>query len=313
MITFESIEAEFLKHNEEIPMNNNNWLSCETYKLTKQEKDFAVYMVEKINRSAKKIFEQAYEEQFLKEFLIYDDKDNRGVMTIIEDEKYYCIQVSFERDINNYNIIKLIHEKIESIVSIKGNKDLYLNINAYNTIIVNYFRNYGFVQDSFGFEYRMDRTDEKVNDLSNFSLAEGLSFRKFENDYTQNYLNLLENSFREQDVMCGEEHKLGENTVSWLKKANEKNEFGALWKDNCLIGLYVLDGEYISNIAILSDYKGKGYGTVILNHCLKDIFINKEYNETYLYVYAVNIKAQKMYLKNGFEVSAFYSESTYNK
>lgn len=294
-------------------MNNNNWINCETYKLTKEEKSFAIYMLSKINRSAKKVFEQAYAEQFLKEYFIYDDKDNRGVITIIEDEKYYCIQVSFERDINNYNIIKLVNEKIESIVSTKGNKDLYLNINAYNTIIVNYFRNSGFVQDSFGYEFKMDRTVEKVNELHNFKLREELSFRKFEDDCIQDYLNLIEDSFREQCLMCGEKSELGENTVSWLKKADEKNEFGALWNDNCLIGIYVLDGEYISNIAILSEYKGKGYGTVILNHCLKDIFINKEYNEAYLYVYAVNIKAQKMYLKNGFEVSAFYSENTYNK
>lgn len=294
-------------------MNINNWIRCETSKLSKQEKDFAIYMLNKINRSAKKIFEQAYEEQFLNEYFIYDDKDNRGVMTVIEAEEFYAIQISFERDINSYNVIKLVHEKIKSIILIKGDKDLYLNINAYNAIIVNYFRNYGFVQDSFGFEYKMDRTAEKVNELHNFELREGLSFKKFENDYTQNYLNLLEDSFKEQDIMCGEEHKLGENTVSWLKKADERNDFGALWKDNCLVGLYILDGEYISNIAILSEYKGKGYGTVILNHCLKDIFITKKYNETYLYVYAVNIKAQKMYLKNGFEVSAFYSENTYNK
>lgn len=240
---------------------NNNWISCKTCKLTKQEKSFAIYMLSKINRSAKEVFEQAYEGQFLKEYLIYDDKDNRGVITII----------------------------------------------------VNYFRNYGFVQDSYGFEYSMNKTEEKIEELSNFELCEGLSFRKFEDEYTQDYLNLIEDSFMEQCLICGEKSELGENTVSWLKDADERNDFGALWKDDCLIGLYILDGEYISNIAVLSEYKGKGYGTVILNHCLKDIFINKEYNEAYLYVYAVNIKAQKMYLKNGFEVSAFYSENTYNK
>ena len=292
-------------------MNNNNWIIRESSGLTRQEKSLDIYMLSKINRSAKEIFEKAYEKQFLKECLIYDDKDNRGIITIIEDEKYYSIQISFERDINSYNIIKPVHDKIKSIILIKGNKNLYLNINAYNTTIVNYFRNYGFVQDSFGFEYRMNKTSEKINELYNFKLTEGLSFKKFENSEAQNYLNLIEDSFMEQCLMCGEKSELGENTVSWLKKADEKNEFGALWKDDCLIGLYVLDGEYISNIAILSEYKGKGYGTVILNHCLKDIFINKEYNDTYLYVYAVNIKAQKMYLKNGFEVSAFYSENTY--
>ncbi len=292
-------------------MNTNNWINCETCKLTKQEKSFAIYMLSKINRSAKEVFEQAYKEQFIKEYLIYDDKDNRGVITIIEDEKYYCIQISFERDINNYNIIRLVHDKVKSIVSVKGSKELYLNINAYNTIIVNYFRNYGFVQDSYGFEYSMNKTEEKIEELNSFNLREGLSFRKFEDKYTQDYLTLIEDSFMEQCLVCGEKSELGENTVSWLKDADERNDFGALWKDDCLIGLYVLDGQYISNIAVLSEYKGKGYGTVILNHCLKDILINKEYNETYLYVYAVNIKAQKMYMKNGFVVSAFYSENTY--
>lgn len=296
-----------------IKVSNNNWINCETSKLTKQEKSFAIYMLSKINRSAKKIFEQAYEQQFLKEYLIYDDKDNRGVMTVIEDKDYYAIQISFERDINSFNIIKPVHDKIESIILMKGNKDLYLNINAYNNTIVNYFRNYGFTQDSYGFEYSMNKTAEKINELYNFKLDEGLSFKKFENSEAQNYLNLIEDSFMEQDLMCGEKSELGENTVSWLKKADENNDFGALWKDDCLIGIYVLDGEYISNIAVLSEYKGRGYGTLMLNHCLKDIFINKEYNDTYLYVYSVNIKAQKMYLKNGFEVNAFYSENTYSR
>ncbi len=293
-------------------MNNNNWISCETSNLTRQEKSLAIYMVRKINRSARKIFEQAYEGQFLKECLMYDDKDNRGIMTVIEGEDYYSLQISFEKDINNYNTIRYMHDKIKSIIEMKGNKDLFLNLNAYNTTIINYFRNYGFIQDSLGFEYSMNKTVQKIHELSDFKLDDCLVFKKYEDRCSQDYLSLLEDSFREQDQICNEKSELGENTVLWLKKADEKNNFGALWKDNCLIGLYVLDGEYISNIAVLSEYKGKGYGTIILNHCLKDIFINKEYNDTYLYVYAVNTKAQKLYLKNGFEVSAFYSENTYN-
>jgi len=293
-------------------MNNNNWISCETSNLTRQEKSLAIYMVKKINRSARKIFEQAYEEQFLKECLMYDDKDNRGVMTVIQGKGYYSLQISFEKDISNYNTIRYMHDKIKSIIEVKGNKDLFLNINAYNITIINYIRNYGFAQDSLGFEYIMNKTVQKIHELSDFKLDDCLEFKKFEDSCSQDYLRLLEDSFREQNLLCNEKSELGENTVSWLKKADEKGEFGALWKDNCLIGLYVLAGEYISNIAVLSEYKGKSYGTKILNFCLKDIFINKEYNDTYLYVYAVNTKAQKMYLKNGFEVSAFYSENTYN-
>ncbi|QSX05112.1 GNAT family N-acetyltransferase [Sedimentibacter sp. zth1] len=293
-------------------MNNKNWYSCDISNLTKEEKSFATYIVRKINRSAKELFEQAYEKQFLKECLIYDDKDNRGVMTIIESDDYFSCQVSFERDVNSFNIIKTIHDKLKNIISLKGTKDLYLNINGYNTIIINYFRNYGFVQDSLGFEYSMSKTTEKLKELSNFKLNDNLEFKKFKDNYAQDYLILLEDAFKEQDIACNEEYKLGESTILWLKKANERNGFGALWKGDCLIGFYVLENEYISNIAILSKYKGKGYGTVILNHCLKDIFINKKYEETYLYTYAINTKAQKLYLKNGFEVSAFYSENTYS-
>ena len=292
-------------------MNNNNWISCEASNLKINEKNFFIYMVRKINRSAKKIFEQAYTGQFLKECLIYDDNDNRGVFTIIEGEDYYSLQISFEKDISKYDTIRLMHDKIKSIINVKGNKELYLNINAYNTTIINYFRNYGFVQDSLGFEYSMIKTVQKINELNDFKLNNCLEFRKFEDNHSQDYLSLLEDSFREQDLICNEKSELDEKTVLWLKKAGEKNEFGALWKDNCLIGIYVLDKEYISNIAVLSKYKNQGYGNIILNHCLKDIFINKEYNDTYLYVYAVNTKAQKLYLKNGFEVSAFYSENTY--
>ena len=289
---------------------NDNWICCKTTDLKEQQICFIKNMVRKINRSAKSTFEQAYKEYFLKECFLYDDTNNVGVMTVIEGEDYISVQVSFEKDVNNYNIIRFIHDKINEIIGLKNNKDLYLNINAYNVTIINYFRNYNFVQDSHGFEFTIKRTDQKSYELYNFKIDDNLKFKKFEDDYSFDYLNLIKDSFKEQDLLCNEESNLGEDTILWLKKADENNEFGALWKDDCLIGLYVLDNEYIVDIAVLTKYKGLGYGTIILNHCLKDIFINKGLDECYLYTYAVNVKAQKMYLKNGFEVSAFYSENT---
>ncbi len=188
---------------------------------------------------------------------------------------------------------------------------MYLNINAYNTIIVNYFKNYEFVQDSLGFEFSMAKTIQKIDELSSFKFDNDLVFKKFEDNHASDYLRLLEDSFREQNLACNENNALGENAILWLKTVDAKNNFGALWNKDCLIGLYVLEEEYIENIAVLSKYKGKGYGTIILNHCLKEIFINKEYDECYLYTYAINTNAQKLYLKSGFHVSAYYSENTY--
>lgn len=54
-------------------------------------------------------------------------------------------------------------------------------------------------------------------------------------------------------------------------------------------------------------------GSEILKYCLKDRVYNKKFHDVYLVTYYQNRKAQRFYLKNGFNIRGFYCENTYKK
>ncbi|QSX05122.1 GNAT family N-acetyltransferase [Sedimentibacter sp. zth1] len=283
--------------------------------MTEEQTEIVCTFVRKINSSAASLFKKAVNEKLLKCCFLFTKESNVGVMTIIEDKDYISVQISFEKDVCNFEAIKYIHQAIKSAINSKESKELYLNVNGYNTVIINYFRNYGFVQSDYGygFEFSLKSSEQKIADLMNFKMEESLEFRKFEDRYGRNYLDLLEDAFREQSEMCNEKTTIGDEHIPWLKEFDIRGEFGALWKSDNLIGLYTLNGNYIDHIAVLSKYKGKGYGNIILNYCLKYMFINKNYDECNLCTYKINYKAQKLYLKNGFRVTSFYCENEYKE
>ncbi|QVK21564.1 GNAT family N-acetyltransferase [Mycoplasmatota bacterium] len=272
-------------------------------------------MLGRINSSAKKVFNQAYEDGNLVSCLMYDDKNDRGVFTIVEGPNYYALQVSFDKDVSNYKVIKVIHEGLDKIIKVRGSKDIYLNINGYNPSIINYFRNYNFTQDSLGFEYSFSTSSETIDAISNFKVEEGLTFKGFEEENAHNYIELLDDAFRQLDIDSNEEQdryrKSGQKFLSWLRKVDEKKNFGALWSNVDLVGVYILNDDCIHTIAVNPKYEGKGFGNQIMKYCLKNLILNKKYKEVYLQVLFENKRAQKFYIKNGFEVRGYYCENTY--
>ena len=276
---------------------------------------FVTDMLGRINYSANKIFIQAYKNKGLINCLIFSDDNNKGVFTILQGSNYFSLQISFEKDVSNYKILKIIHEELNKILKIKGSKDIYLNINGYNPSIINYFRNYNFSQDSLGFEYCFSRLSENIDTISTFNIRDGLTIKSYEEKNAYKYLELLDEAFRDLNIECNEEQeqfsKNGDKFISWLRRVDEKKNFGALWNNLDLVGVYILNDDCIDTIAVNPNYEGKGYGTQLIKYCLKNMIIDKKYEEVYLRVYFQNIKAQKFYLKNSFNVRGYYSENTY--
>ncbi|SHK00187.1 Acetyltransferase (GNAT) family protein [Hathewaya proteolytica DSM 3090] len=120
-------------------------------------------------------------------------------------------------------------------------------------------------------------------------------------------MDLLEDAFREQAIQCNEKITIDDKEIEWLKDISHRGDFGALWRGNQLIGLYLLQGDELDHIAVLSKFKGLGYGTIILKYCMREMFINRNCRQIKLCTYKINYKAQKLYIKNGFRISAFYS------
>jgi ribosomal protein S18 acetylase RimI-like enzyme len=98
--------------------------------------------------------------------------------------------------------------------------------------------------------------------------------------------------------------------TAWLKGIGENN-FKTFWVKERLVGLYIVNGNYIDTIAVHPYHERKGYGSEILNYCIKDRVYENHFDELYLATYYQNRKAQRYYLKNGFDVRGFYCENTY--
>ncbi len=279
--------------------------------------DFALVndMLGRINSSAKKIFNNAYENGNLISCLMHDNKNNRGVFAIVEGPDYYVLQVSFEKDITNCKVIEVIHNGLDKIIKRKGSKDIFLNINGYNPSIINYFRNYNFTQDSLGFEYFFSTSLENLDSISNFKVEEGLTFKGFEEENAENYIELLDDAFRQLDIACNEEQdrfsKSVEKSISWLRQVDEEENFGAFWHNGDLVGVYVLQDNCIHTIAVYPEYEGKGYGSQMIKYCLNRLIFARRYKEVYLQVLFQNKRVQKFYINRGFQVRGFYSENTY--
>ncbi len=81
--------------------------------------------------------------------------------------------------------------------------------------------------------------------------------------------------------------------------------FGVFSPELCgyILIYFVLDEANIMNVAILPEFRKKGYGDALVKHCLK-LAKEKKCTRAYLEVRKNNTAAQALYLKNNFRVDA---------
>lgn len=279
-----------------------------------EDLEYARSMLLRINHSAADIFYRSYRAGRVSKKFILEQEYNHGVFTVVEGDTFYSFQLSFENDVSDYEVIKFIEEELNYIVSVQENKDIYVNFNAYNEALVNYFMEYGLVRDALGFEFYITTDSDKVNRLKDFTLRPDISAKNYEEEHSLKYLKLLDEAFRKQQIACKEEQdifsKNHEGNKAWLKGMKE-NDFKTFWVNDDLVGLYIVNENYIDFIAVHPNYERKGYGSDILNYCIKDRIYENHFDNLYLATYYQNRKAQRLYLKNGFKVRGFYCENTY--
>lgn len=283
--------------------------------MTDADLEFANDLLKRINHSAADVFNKSYINGTIRKKFVYEKDGNRGVFTIVKGNLFYSLQLSFEHDVSEYEDIKFIEAEFMDTLSIREREDIYVNFNGYNAALINYFMECGLERDSCGFEFHITADSEKVKMLKDFTVRQGLTVKRYEEEHIIRYLKLLDEAFRKQQIECGEEQDVfsrnHEEKTVWLKGLSENNNFQAFWLENQLVGLYIVNENYLDIIAVHPDYEGKGYGSEILKYCVRDRVYEHEFDEVYLVTYYQNRKAQRLYLRNGFKIRGFYCENTY--
>jgi ribosomal protein S18 acetylase RimI-like enzyme len=79
------------------------------------------------------------------------------------------------------------------------------------------------------------------------------------------------------------------------------------------VGCYIIEGSYISDIAVHPCFQGKGYGSLMLKHCIRLMREIKSVSDIYLRVAKSNSGAKRLYERNGFQVISHFAEHTYQR
>lgn len=273
---------------------------------------FVEVMLARINRSARNLFQKAYQDGFLRKAYVYEEGQCQGVFTMIEGESYYSVQLSFQSDLTNGAALTFLEDEIKKMIQTKGEKELYVNVNGYNVILIHTLLQQGFHRDSYGFEFSISNSMELIAKYMECNLSNELEVKGYEEEHCLLYLKLLDDAFRNQNIVCNEEQdtytKYQEDVV---KDLFQSNEFYAFWDSKRLVGICILNGDYLDTIAVEPEFQTRGYGSKLMDFCIRKRFSEDHGKELYLYTYYQNKKAQRFYLKHGFYVQGFYYETTY--
>lgn len=286
--------------------------------LTEKDIPWAEEMLGRINRSARELFHNAYLNGNLVKAHRYEYDDNIGIVSVLQGEDYYSVQISFQQDVHRYDVIHEIEQEIREVLTVRGTRDVYLNVNGYSVILCNVLMNLGFVRDALGFEFVLQKPEDETGTYEVAQNTSELFVDCYKEEHAWKYLCLLDDAFRRQNMECGQEQDVYKNVYAEyqknkMKQASEAGDFFAFWLNEELVGLCFFDENYLDTIAIAPEFEGKGYGSKIMEFCIQDRWYVKKYSEIYLHTYEQNRRAQKLYLKYGFKLQGFYSENTFVK
>ena len=98
--------------------------------LTKKDISWASEMLRRINRSAQELFQKAVLDGTIVKAHIYEYDNNIGIVSVLQGEGYYSVQISFHHDVHSYDVLYELEQEIRQMLNVKGPRDVYLNMNV---------------------------------------------------------------------------------------------------------------------------------------------------------------------------------------
>lgn len=237
-----------------------------------------------------------------------------GLLFVFRMEKSTEIYISFTEDRLNKFVLKNIEQLIIEEIKISSGKKVNISVNSINIACIDLVSNMSFQLTSSAYILRLQ--DLSYSSSDNFLLKTSkYSFRQYQDDKIDEYLHLLDQAFKELLVKNNKplnpfkKHK--EHFRKNFTTANNNGDFFTLWKDDTLIGLYLIEDKYIDYLAIHPKYQSHGLGSFLLHHCINTMNRHNPEQEILLTVQKANTEAIRFYKKNGFKKYSHYSEYDY--
>ncbi|MDO9537748.1 MAG: GNAT family N-acetyltransferase [Thermoplasmata archaeon] len=238
---------------------------------------------------------------------IFSAESNTGVLIILRITDFIVSYISFETDPEK-SVILAIEKHIEKITS--GSEECrYININGENLSIIQHFENGPYTKDRESVEYIFSGKKK-----SNIKLSPKLERKEFDEENFEDYIWLLDTALRPLLIIEGQmldPYRRNVNrSYTVLTDAAETGDFGAYWKDDSIVALYLLRENLILDLVVNPIYQNQGIGSAILSDILATLM--KSHSEVLLYVSKKNAGAMRFYEKMGFKRTASNADFTYS-
>jgi GNAT superfamily N-acetyltransferase len=236
--------------------------------------------------------------------------NNKGVFIKVDNEDCCIFYASFLNDENVNDLLDYIMDKTNDYISKNKSKEICFNVLGSNVKIIDLVRKLGFKSDMEG--YHLEYRGNELNQLNIFNLT----IKGFDDSMIKKFVNLFDSAYYELNIHNGwETDSHAKNQIHFhqeLNNMNIHNQVYSFWLDDALVGAYIFQQNYITDIVVSPKYQNQGYGTYILAHCIRTMRGNKSIDKIRLRVTKSNIGAKKLYERNDFVEIAYFAEHTYD-
>lgn len=235
--------------------------------------------------------------------------NNKGVFIKVDNEDCCIFYASFLNEDSIEDVLALIKYTTNEYISKMNSKELCFNVYGNNSKIINLVRKLGFKSDMEG--YHLEYRGKELPQLKNCNLTD----KGFENSMLKELVDLFDSAYYKLNIYNGWKTKSyavnEEQFHQELNTLNKLNQVCSFWLNDELIGAYIFQQNYITDIVIRPMYQNNGYGSYILAHCIRNMSINKSIKNIRLRVAKSNTGAKKLYERNSFVQIACFAEHTY--
>lgn len=236
-------------------------------------------------------------------------EQNKGLVIKVDNDNCCVFYASFLNEDNIEEVLKVINNKINEHISKINSKELCFNIYGNNLKIINLVRKLGFRSDMDG--YHLEYIGKELSRLNEHNLID----KGFENSMLEEFVDLFDSSYYQLSIDNGwKTDKYTTNKEQFNQELNNLNKCKqviSFWLNYELVGAYMFEHNYITDIVVKPIFQNKGYGSYILAHCIRNMSVNKSIKNIRLRVSKSNVGAKKLYERNDFVEIACFAEHTY--
>lgn len=268
-------------------------------------------LIENISPHARDYVHEAFENENIEVLYSIFTDQNKGVFIVVNNDDCCIFYASFLNEDNIEDILEVINNKAIEYITKINSKELCFNIDGNNLKIINLVRKLGFKSDMQG--YYLEYMGKERTQLNSCNLID----KGFESSMLKEYIDLFDSAYYQLNIDNGWKiNGYAVNEEQFHQKLiilNKLNQVRSFWLNNELVGAYIFQQNYITDIVIKPIFQNKGYGSYLLTHCVRDMCVNKSIKNIRLRVAKSNVGAKKLYEINDFVEIACFAEHTYEQ